>query len=136
MNRKTDMTVKRQIVGTPESEAYEGGVESACYARLSDLKNGRESSIEDQVRECREEARRDGGSFQTQMSFPIAISGESPRVVLHSIGFSRLCAPGRQHSRTSMFRTPRAWREVRRLLQNCANSSNLTVFAFISWRTA
>ena len=64
------MTVKRQIVGTPESEAYEGGVESACYARLSDLKKGRESSIEDQVRECREEARRDGGFIPDSNVFP------------------------------------------------------------------
>ena len=56
----TDMARNRSLEPVPHGESFEGGGEAACYARLSDARLGRESSIVDQVRECREEARRDG----------------------------------------------------------------------------
>ena len=56
----TDWAKNRPDGALPEPENFEGGGEAACYARLSDAKVGRESSIVDQVRECREDARRDG----------------------------------------------------------------------------
>jgi DNA invertase Pin-like site-specific DNA recombinase len=55
-----DKARNRTVGILPDSDSIEGLGEAACYARLSDAKLGRESSIEDQVRECREEARRDG----------------------------------------------------------------------------
>jgi DNA invertase Pin-like site-specific DNA recombinase len=56
----TDTARNRPAGVLPDRESFEGGGEGACYARLSDAKMARESSIGDQLRECREEARRDG----------------------------------------------------------------------------
>jgi DNA invertase Pin-like site-specific DNA recombinase len=54
------MTKYQQPVPEPETQSPRLGFEAAGYARFSD-EIQRESSIEDQVRECREEATRDGG---------------------------------------------------------------------------
>jgi len=57
----SETTKSRGAGPTSDRAIPEGGRECASHARLPDARLGRESSIEDQVRKCREDARRDGG---------------------------------------------------------------------------
>jgi site-specific DNA recombinase len=54
------MPTNLQSVLPPDFDSSDRGSESAFYGRYSDGEKQRKSSMEDQVRECREEARRNG----------------------------------------------------------------------------
>jgi site-specific DNA recombinase len=60
LHKTTNMPTDLQSALLPDSVSSDRGSESAFYGRYSDGEKQRKSSMEDQVRECREEARCNG----------------------------------------------------------------------------